>query len=149
MMGCKQHRGDITAHSFLPRSTFKECMGPSPSTYTLTWGRPALVLRGTCTGSLTAPCGRFYIGLREAGRENKTHSHGTSLVVQWLRLHASNAGGAGSSPGRRTKFPQAAWPKKSVQENQKPKTRHTVVLPNCGPKQLGILPRPLLFSAFL
>ena len=25
---------------------------------------------------------------------------GTSLVVQWLRLHASNAGGTGSIPGQ-------------------------------------------------
>ena len=25
---------------------------------------------------------------------------GTSLAVQWLRLHASTAGGAGSMPGR-------------------------------------------------
>ena len=29
---------------------------------------------------------------------------GTSLTVQWLRLHASTAGGMGSIPGRRTKI---------------------------------------------
>ena len=34
---------------------------------------------------------------------------GTSLVVQWLGLHASNAGGVGSVPGRRTKIPHATW----------------------------------------
>ena len=28
---------------------------------------------------------------------------GTSLVVQWLRLHAPNAGGLGSIPGRGTR----------------------------------------------
>ena len=28
---------------------------------------------------------------------------GTSLVVQWLRLHAPNAGGLGSIPGQGTK----------------------------------------------
>jgi len=28
----------------------------------------------------------------------------TSLVVQWLRLHASNAGDAGSIPGQGTKI---------------------------------------------
>ena len=30
---------------------------------------------------------------------------GTSLAVQWLRLHASTAGGMGSIPGQGTKFP--------------------------------------------
>ena len=34
-------------------------------------------------------------------------SAGTSLVVQWLGLHASNAGGAGSIPGPGTKIPHA------------------------------------------
>ena len=33
---------------------------------------------------------------------------GTSLAVQWLRLHTPNAGGAGSIPGRGTKMPHAA-----------------------------------------
>ena len=28
-------------------------------------------------------------------------------MVQWLRLHASNAGGAGSIPGGGTKIPHA------------------------------------------
>ena len=32
---------------------------------------------------------------------------GTSLVVQWLRLHVSDAGGLGLIPGRGTKIPQA------------------------------------------
>ena len=32
---------------------------------------------------------------------------GTSLAVRWMRLHASNAGGAGSIPGRGTKIPHA------------------------------------------
>ena len=31
----------------------------------------------------------------------------TSLVVQWLRLHASTAGGTGSIPGQGTKIPHA------------------------------------------
>ena len=34
--------------------------------------------------------------------------NGTSLVVQWLRLHASNAGGVGLIPGLGTKSPHAA-----------------------------------------
>ena len=34
---------------------------------------------------------------------------GTSLVVQWLGLHASNAGDMGSIPGWETKMPHATW----------------------------------------
>ena len=30
-------------------------------------------------------------------------SQGTSLVVQWVRLHAPNAGGPGLIPGQRTR----------------------------------------------
>ena len=33
---------------------------------------------------------------------------GTTLEVQWLRLHASTAGGAGSIPGQGTKITHAA-----------------------------------------
>ena len=33
---------------------------------------------------------------------------GTSLVVQWLRLGASTAGGMGSIPGQGTKIPHAS-----------------------------------------
>ena len=36
------------------------------------------------------------------------HIVGTSLVVQWLRLHAPNTGGMGSIPGQGTKIPCAA-----------------------------------------
>ena len=34
---------------------------------------------------------------------------GISLVVQWLRLHTSTAGGLGFLPGQETKIPQATW----------------------------------------
>ena len=34
---------------------------------------------------------------------------GTSLVIQWLRLCASTAGGAGSIPGQGTDILHAAW----------------------------------------
>ena len=34
---------------------------------------------------------------------------GTSRVILWLRLHASNAGGVGSTPGGGTKIPHAVW----------------------------------------
>ena len=43
---------------------------------------------------------------------------GTSLAVQWLRLHASNARGAGSNPGRGAKILHATW---HSQENFKKK----------------------------
>ena len=34
---------------------------------------------------------------------------GTSLVVQWLRFHASTVGSTDSIPGWRTKIPHATW----------------------------------------
>ena len=34
---------------------------------------------------------------------------GTSLMVQWLRLHASKAGDVGSVPGWGTKILHASW----------------------------------------
>ena len=34
---------------------------------------------------------------------------GTSLTVQWLRLHASTPGSMGSIPGQGTKIPHAIW----------------------------------------
>ena len=30
-------------------------------------------------------------------------------MVQWLRLHAANAGGVASIPGQGTMMPQTAW----------------------------------------
>ena len=32
------------------------------------------------------------------------HALGSSLVVQWLRLHAPNAGGSGSIPAQGTRY---------------------------------------------
>ena len=37
---------------------------------------------------------------------------GTSLAVQWLKLHSFHAGGACSTPGQGTKIPLAVQPKK-------------------------------------
>ena len=49
---------------------------------------------------------------------NKTVNSGTSLAVQWLRLHAFNEGGiAGSIPGRGTKILHAAWPQKKKKKD--------------------------------
>ena len=39
----------------------------------------------------------------------KISPFGTFLVVQWLRLPASTAGGMGSIPGPGTKIPHATW----------------------------------------
>ena len=45
-------------------------------------------------------------------KKKKNTMLGNSLVVQWLGLRASAAGGTGSIPGLGTKFPHAlAWPK--------------------------------------
>ena len=41
----------------------------------------------------------------------KRNTFGTFLVVQWLRLHASNAGGTGSIPSWGTKIPHVMRPK--------------------------------------
>ena len=39
----------------------------------------------------------------------KIKNGGTSPVVQWLRLHAPNAGGQASIPGQGTKMLKALW----------------------------------------
>ena len=39
----------------------------------------------------------------------KEGRHGTSLAVQWLRLHASAAGDRGLIPDQGTKIPHAVW----------------------------------------
>ena len=53
-------------------------------------------------------------------KENfKKQKIGTSLAVQWLKLHASTAGGTGSIPGQGTVIPNATWqPKKIKTENK-------------------------------
>ena len=35
--------------------------------------------------------------------------YGSSLAVQWLRLHTSTAEGTGSIPGQETRIPHASW----------------------------------------
>ena len=44
-----------------------------------------------------------------AGSGKELDSSETSLAVQWLRLCASTAGGAGLIHGRGTKIPQTMW----------------------------------------
>ena len=45
----------------------------------------------------------------EKERKSETSYYGTSLVVQWLNLHDSTAGGTGSNPRWGTKIPHTAW----------------------------------------
>ena len=52
----------------------------------------------------------------------KTYNPGTSLVVQWLRLHASIAGGMGSIPGQGAKIPHAVWHGQKQKQNRTKKT---------------------------
>ena len=40
---------------------------------------------------------------------------GDSLVIQWLGIHASTAGGKGSTPGWGTKILHIVWPQASKQ----------------------------------
>ena len=51
----------------------------------------------------------------------KIPSPGTSLAVQWLRLRASSAGGAGSIPGQGTRIPHAAWRGKKKKKISSPR----------------------------
>ena len=46
-------------------------------------------------------------------------SHGTALVIQFTLL-ASNAVGAVSIPGQRTKTPHVMWPKNETKQKQPP-----------------------------
>ena len=54
----------------------------------------------------------------------KTLTAGISLVVQWLRLCTSTAGGTGSIPGWTAKIPHAMG---YVQEKKKRNQLHTVM----------------------
>ena len=44
---------------------------------------------------------------------------GTSLVVQWLRLHGSYAEGGGSVPGWGTKIPHGVWHGQKIKKQSK------------------------------
>ena len=53
---------------------------------------------------------------------------GSSLVVQWLGLHASTAGGPGSIPGQGTKIPQCRTVRpKKPQKNKTNKQTKTLL----------------------
>ena len=50
-------------------------------------------------------------------KENMEYLGGTSLVVQWLGLHALTAKGLCTIPGQGTKIPQAAWCSQKEKKN--------------------------------
>ena len=54
---------------------------------------------------------------KQYGGSSKKLKIGTSKVVQWLRLHASNAVGAGSIPSQRTKIPYSVALSQKVKNN--------------------------------
>ena len=54
----------------------------------------------------------------------KQHIPGTSLVVQWIRLHAPNAGGPGSIPGQGTRSHMHATTKSSHATTKEPMCRN-------------------------
>ena len=69
---------------------------PGPATSHLQMGKLNFP-RETCELPRCAP------GLKNIGL------HRTSLVIQWLGLHTSNAGGTGLIPGQGTQNQQAVW----------------------------------------
>ena len=67
----------------------------------------------------------------------KNKMTGTSLEFQWLRLRASNAGGAGLMPGWGAKIPHPTccmvWPKKKKREREKNKMTSENSYSLCSP----------------
>ena len=57
------------------------------------------------------------------GPDVRRQGDGISLVVQWLRLCASNAGYAGSIPGRGIKMPQAVLCGQKIKKKKKKRER--------------------------
>ena len=48
----------------------------------------------------------------------KVQAQGTSVVVQWLELHASTPGGTGSILGQGNKIPCATWHGQKKKKNR-------------------------------
>ena len=72
----------------------------------------------------------------------KTPGIGTSLVVQWLRLHAFKTGGMNLIPGQGTKIPHAMIKMaKTNKQDKKPKAFHVAFsIPFSFPYKLFIKP---------
>ena len=47
-------------------------------------------------------------------------------MVQWLRLHASDAGGQGSIPGLGAEIPYAMWHSQKIKQTNKGKNKFKV-----------------------
>ena len=61
-------------------------------------------------------------------------SGGTSLAVQWLRIRASTAGGAGSIPGQGTKIPRA-----TEHSQKRKKKKNSKKIWNCANSAVSFL----------
>ena len=66
---------------------------------------------------------KFLLPIKSPKLDFIENKQGTSLVVQWLRLHASNAGGAGLIPGWETKIPRAMWRGQKIEKVKKLKNK--------------------------
>ena len=53
---------------------------------------------------------------------------GTSLVVQWLRLSASSAGGMSLIPGQGTEIPHVTWYSQKKKQKKKRTSSHMLKL---------------------
>ena len=60
--------------------------------------------------------------------KNESGTLGTSLVIQWLRLHSCIVGGMGSIPGEGSKIPRAAWCSQKNRERKKERKKESVAL---------------------
>ena len=56
--------------------------------------------------------------MKTLGFLSKNQEVQTSLVVKWLRLIPSTAGGSGSIPGQGTKISHMAWHKQNKQNRE-------------------------------
>ena len=81
----------------------------------------ATILRGVGIPDTTAP---WHLGQDAATlclhARYQTSQVGTSLVVQWLRLHVSNTRGVGSNPGWASRIPHATERGQGKKPNKKP-----------------------------
>ena len=69
----------------------------------------------------------------------KTNEQGISPVVQWLRLHASNAGGMGSIPGQGTKIPHASQCGQIEKKKKEPQLMSTLKVWSVAQETIGTI----------
>ena len=73
--------------------------------------------------------GELKLHMLHGSRKKKIYDFGSSLPVQWLRLHTSNAEGAGLIPGQGTQIPHAS---RSSQKKKKKVTNPGDLNPTRG-----------------